>query len=50
MSILLAPSMSSSFMWVMHLVNGAQFLNATLVLASPPVAAISPVTWIYASE
>ena len=45
MSILLAPSMSS-----MHLVNGAQFLNATLVLVSPPVAVVSPITRIYASE
>ena len=31
-------------------VNGAQFLNATLVLASPPIAVISPVTKIYASK
>ena len=33
----------------MHLVKRAQFLNATLVFASPPVAVISPVTKIYAS-
>ena len=37
-------------MWVMHSVNGAQFLNATLVLASPTVAVIFPVARIYASE
>ena len=30
--------------------NGAQFLNTTLVFASPPVAVMFPVTWIYASE
>ena len=34
----------------MHFVNGAQFLNATLVLALPPVAVMFPVTRIYASE
>ena len=34
----------------MHFVNGTQFLNATLLLASLPVAVISPVTRIYASE
>ena len=34
----------------MHLVNGAQFLNATLSLATPPVAVIFPVTRTYASE
>ena len=37
-------------MWVMHFVNVAPFLNATLVLASPAVAVIFPVTRIYASE
>ena len=37
-------------MWVIHLVNGAQFLNATWVLVFTPVAVISPVTRIYASE
>ena len=42
--------MCSSIMWVIYLVNGAQFLNANLVLASPPVAVMSPVTRIYASE
>ena len=30
--------------------NGAHFLNTTLVFASPPVADMFPVTWIYASE
>ena len=39
--------MFSSFIWVTHLVNGAQFLNAPLVLALPPVAVIYPVTGIY---
>ena len=34
----------------MHFVNGTQFLNATLVLVSPPVAVIFPVRRIYASE
>ena len=43
-------SMCSSFMWVTHLVNGAQFLNATLIFASPPVVLISPITKIYASK
>ena len=35
---------------VMHFLNGAQFLNLNLVLASPTVAVMSPVTRIYASE
>ena len=34
----------------MHFVNGAQFLNTPLVLASSPVVVIFPVTRIYASE
>ena len=34
----------------MGLVNGAQFLNATLVLELPPAAVMSPVTRTYASE
>ena len=42
--------MCSLFTGVTHLVNGAQFLNATLVFESPPVAVISLVTRIYASE
>ena len=37
-SRLSASSTCSSFMRVMHFVNGAQYLNTTLVLASPPVA------------
>ena len=45
-----AISMCSSFMWAMHYVNGAQFLNATLVLASPHVPVTFPVTRTYASE
>ena len=45
-----ASSTCSLFMWVMHFVNGAQFLNPTQVLRSPPVALIFPVTRIYASE
>ena len=45
-----AVSMCSSFIRVMHYVNGAQFLNATLAFAPPPVAVISLVTSIYASE
>ena len=37
-------------MWVMHFVNGAQSLNATLVLLLLllPVAVMLPVTRIYA--
>ena len=50
MSILSAVSIYSSFIWVTHLVNEAQFLNATLVFSSPLVAVISLVTRIYASE
>ena len=40
----------SSVIWVLRVVNGAQFLNATLVLASSAAAVISPVTRIYATE
>ena len=50
MTRLSAVSMCSSFIRVMHFANGAQFLNATLVFAPPPVVVISPVTSIYASE
>ena len=49
MSRLSTVSTSLSFIRVTHLVNGVQFLNATLVFSSPPVAVISPVTRIYAS-
>ena len=35
---------------VTHFVNGIQFLNPILVFKSPPVAIISPVTRIYASQ
>ena len=49
-SRLSALSTCSSFMWVMHFVNGAQFSNATLVLTSPPIAVILPTTRTYASE
>ena len=35
---------------ITHLVNKAQFLNATLIFSSPPVAVVSPVTKIYAFE
>ena len=42
--------MCSSFVLVIHLVNGAQFLNATLVFALPLVAVVSPVTRICVSE
>ena len=45
-----AVSKCSSFIWVTHLVNKAQFLNAKLVFSSPLVAVISPVTNIYGSE
>ena len=34
----------------MHFVNGAQFLNTTLILALLPAAVMSPVTRIYAPE
>ena len=54
-----ALSVSVSFILLMHLVNGAQFLNTTslfllsacLAAASSPVAAvvIAPLTSIYAS-
>ena len=33
-----ALSMCSSFMWVIHFVRGAPFLNALSVFASSPVA------------
>ena len=39
-----------SFISVLYLLNGAQFINATFVLLSPPVTVIFPVTKIYASE
>ena len=34
----------------MHFVNGVKFLNATLVLVSPPAAVMSSVTRIYGSD
>ena len=34
----------------MHFVNGAQFLNTTLILALLPAAVMSLVTRIYAPE
>ena len=43
-------SMCSTFIWVTHLVNGAQFFNVTLVFVLPPVAVIFPVTRINPSE
>ena len=43
-------SVCLSFIWVTHLVNGAQFLNATLVFSLPPVAVIYPVTSMHASN
>ena len=45
-----AVSTCSSFMWVMHFVNGAQLLNTTLILALLPAAVMSPVTRIYAPK
>ena len=50
MSRHLAVTMCSSIIWVTHFLNGAQFLNATLVFGLPPVAVISPVIRIFASE
>ena len=50
MSAFSALSMCSSFMWVIHFVRGAQFLNALSVFASSPVAVITPAIRIYASE
>ena len=38
------------FISVVHFLNGAQFLNATFVFASPPVTLIFPVNKICASE
>ena len=45
-----ASSTKVSFISVLHLLNGAQFLNATFVFALPPATVIFPVTKIYASE
>ena len=39
-----------SLISVLQSLNGAQFLNATFVFASPPVTVIFPVTKTYASE
>ena len=48
--IISASSTKVSFISVLHLLNGAQFLNATFVSLLPPVTVIHPVTKIYASE
>ena len=45
-----ASSTKVPFISVLHFSNGAQFLNETFVLSSPPAIAIFPVTKIYASE
>ena len=50
MSILSAVSISSPFISVLNFVNGAQFLNATLVFSLPFLAVISSFTRIYAPE
>ena len=44
-----AVSICSSY-WVTHLVNGTQFVNATLAFVLPPVAVISDVARIYVPE
>ena len=38
------------FVSVVYSINGAKYLNATFVFASPPVTVIFPVTKTYASE
>ena len=48
--IIISRFSALSIIWFMHFVNGAQFLNANLVLASRFVAVLSPVAKIYASE
>ena len=48
--IISASSTKVSFISVLDLLNGAQFLNTTFVSLSPPVTVIIPVTKIYASE
>ena len=48
MLICFASSTKVSFICVMHVLNGAQFLNAAFVLLPPEV--IFAVTKIYASE
>ena len=46
-----AVSTYSSLICVIHLLNGAQFLKATLLsLLLPSVVVMSPITRIYASE
>ena len=45
-----ASSTKVSFISVLHLLKGAQFLNTTCVAALLGVAVIFPVTKIYASE
>ena len=51
-AILICSALSTkiSFISVLNSLNGAQFLNATFVFASPPVTVIFPVTKTYASE
>ena len=48
-SKLSAVSICSSY-WVTHLVNGTQFVNATLAFVLPPVAVKSDAARIYVSE
>ena len=45
-----ASSTKVSFISVLHLLNDAQFLNATFVLSSPAVTVIFLDTKMYASE
>ena len=49
MLICTASSTKVSFISVLHFLNGVQFLNATFVLLSPPVALIVHVSKICAS-
>ena len=39
-----------SLIIALYFLNGAQFLNAAFVLASPPTTAMFPATKTYASE
>ena len=50
MLMCVASSIKVSFISVLHFSNGAQFLNTTCVAALLGVAAIFPVTKMYASE
>ena len=49
MSKFYAVSTCSSLISKLHLVNGAQFFKANLVLLLPPVSLIVPSTKIYTS-